>query len=163
MLLLFVTKAVGFILCVSRLALPRTPSVTAAAACGQERCSFVGGHCMSRSVDPDEYYAEERFHGVTTGARVYTGPLLMVGVSIILGCYGMSMMTKVRLALPHGLHVAPPPLRGMAMQSMIHSLAHCAEKRQPVLQVAAAASGRPGMPFHGRSWLCSSIQPSTQR
>ncbi|GBF97425.1 hypothetical protein Rsub_09591 [Raphidocelis subcapitata] len=42
----------------------------------------------------DEYYAEETFGGHVSGGRVYTGPLLMVGFSIIIGCFCMATLTK---------------------------------------------------------------------
>jgi hypothetical protein len=43
----------------------------------------------------DEYYAEEEFGGHVSGGRIYTGPLLMVGFGVIIGCFCMATMTKV--------------------------------------------------------------------
>lgn len=42
----------------------------------------------------DEYYAEENFRSTPTGGRVYTGPLLLVGFSAIMGCFTMSTATR---------------------------------------------------------------------
>jgi hypothetical protein len=42
----------------------------------------------------DQYYAEENFRSTPTGGRVYTGPLLLVGFSSILGCFTMSTATR---------------------------------------------------------------------
>lgn len=45
----------------------------------------------------DEYYAEDHFEGgVKPGGRIYTGPLLLVGASAILGSFLMSSATRVR-------------------------------------------------------------------
>jgi hypothetical protein len=43
----------------------------------------------------DEYYAEDRFTGLQTTGRVYTGPFLGIGFASILGCFVMSSVTKV--------------------------------------------------------------------
>eukprot|EP00877_Chromochloris_zofingiensis_P000347 jgi/Chrzof1/10312/Cz04g37030.t1 len=43
----------------------------------------------------DEYYAEDHFEGgVKPGGRIYTGPLLLVGASAILGSFLMSSATR---------------------------------------------------------------------
>eukprot|EP00775_Hariotina_reticulata_P004888 gene4888-5133_t len=42
----------------------------------------------------DEYYAEDRFTGLQSTGRVYTGPFLGIGFGSILGCFVMSSITK---------------------------------------------------------------------
>lgn len=46
-------------------------------------------------VHHDQYYAEESFGGLQNTGRIYTGPLLGLGVASILACFGMSSITKV--------------------------------------------------------------------
>lgn len=58
----------------------------------------------SMPYNPDEYYAEEQFSASSVRAgRVYSGPLLFVGFSIIMGCFCMSTVTKVGAAAGAGL------------------------------------------------------------
>eukprot|EP00878_Enallax_costatus_P004318 GHUV01004549.1.p1 GENE.GHUV01004549.1~~GHUV01004549.1.p1 ORF type:complete len:127 (+),score=5.77 GHUV01004549.1:185-565(+) len=45
-------------------------------------------------VHQDQYYAEETFSGLQNTGRIYTGPLLGVGVATILASFGMSSITK---------------------------------------------------------------------
>ena len=48
-----------------------------------------------KQMKHDEYYAEDSFTGhVAKGGRVYTGPGLLVGMSLIMGCFVMSTATK---------------------------------------------------------------------
>ena len=45
---------------------------------------------------PREYYAEEVFSGTTRRAnKVYTGPILLAWVGVMLGCFGMSAACSV--------------------------------------------------------------------
>jgi len=62
----------------------------------------------------DEYYAEESFGGHVSGQRVYTGPLLLVGCGIIVGCFFMATLTQVRVVV-HGVCLCVHANDGVAL------------------------------------------------
>jgi hypothetical protein len=43
----------------------------------------------------DEYYAEDTFGGGVATSKVYTGPFLTAGFSMIIGSFAMASITKV--------------------------------------------------------------------